>query len=1017
MCAAGLEVARLEELRLTAFEVLVAAELAAGRHREVVGELEALVAAHPFHERFCALLMVALYRSGRQAEALEAYAAARSRLADELGLDPGPELQALGQSVLRQDPELLGETEQPAPSAAGPREGRAPAPHRPPDAVFASMARTPLVGRTSEVARLDAAWQDVTGGGRRLVLLSGEAGIGKTHLVAGLVHRVAGEGHAVLVGRCASAAMAYGPLAEALRGCGDVRGVMDAAPVAVVHALAPLLDDPVGPSGDAGPAGSAPVAPAPGEVTVASAFSVVVRRLAADSPVILVVEGAERIDPSSALLLGHLVERLPPGVLVVVCYRDPPGGRHPPLLRLVGDTASHDLTERVVLGPLGEPDLADVVREALPDVDRVAHRLWQHTGGNPFYATELARVLAGTGDAVDAGSWEVPVGVRDVLRHRLSSLSPRAGEVLPVAAMLGAEVDVELLAQVVRLPEDEVAEVLDEGVAAGLLVESGSSWAGRYAFPHDLMRDALRSDVSGLRLRALHLQAAEALMSRPRRSRGGSAAIAGHLRAAGAAADPGETARYSLDAAREAGSVYAWDEAIEHAQAAVALLAETSAAREHAEAAVAAGMLRLKSGQGFPEALALLETALQQYLRAGDEASAGVVHSRIGGALCLHHSITDIPRALEHFDAAEHLLPSPEAVYHLHRGRSQAAMLGLRTTLLEESSNRAAAIATGVGRRDLAVVAGWARGWAAANEGRLADAEEIWEQGWRTAHEMADPYLGWLPVNAAALLSNAFLLDPQTARSWCRRGLGQPRFTAFAHPHGAVVDQLALALAAMGEVDGAHEAVEHLPPDAGARRMLLYLDGKWEQAAASWEAAVAADESAGDLHDAALNHRWLASARASLGDREGAAAALERALVLGCQGPQLPTELGARAALAQLLAAERSAEAAEHLTGCDAIMAGGEDWRGAAGQVELARAAVAAGRGDDETADAASARAVEVFATHRLPWLQAGALATWGRLLDDRGLRPQAEERWALARQVYAGIRADDRWTRSVGSP
>ena len=394
-----------------------------------------------------------------------------------------------------------------------------------------------------------------------------------------------------------------------------------------------------------------------------------------------------------------------------------------------------------------------------------------------------------------------------------------------------------------------------------------------------------------------------------------------------------------------------------------------------------------------------------------------MVHSRIGGALCLHHSITDIPRALEHFDAAERLLPSPETVYHLHRGRSQAAMLGLRTTLLEESSNRAAAIATTVGRRDLAVVAGWARGWAAANEGRFADAAEIWEQGWRTAHEMADPYLGWLPVNAAALLSNAYLLDPQTARSWCRRGLGQPRFTAFTHPHGAVVDQLALALAAMGEVGGAHDAVEHLPPDAGARRMLLYLDGEWERAAASWAAAVAADESAGDLHDAALNHRWLASARAALGDREGAVSALERALVLACQGPQLPTELGARAALAQLLAAERPADAEEHVTRCDAILAAGEDCRGAVGQVELARAAVAAGRGDDATADAASARAVEVFATYRLPWLRAGALAAWGRLLDDRGDHPTAQERWAQAREVYAGIRADDRWTRAVGSP
>ena len=1010
--AAGLEVARLEELRLGALEVLAAAELAAGRHREVVGELEALAAEHPFHERFCALLMVALYRSGRQAEALEAYARARARLADELGLDPGPELQALSQSVLRQDPVLLGGAEGPAPSRPRLREGRDAA-RRPPDAVFAAMAGTALVGRTSEVARLDAAWQDAARGGRRMVLVSGEAGIGKTHLVAGLAQRVADEGHPVLVGRCAAEGVPFGPVTEALRSSDGVQQAFVGAPEAVVDALAPLLDEAVAAPGDH--AGEAPGAL---ELSVSSAFMAVLDRVAAEGPVLLVVENAEVVDPSSALLLGHLVGRMPMGMLVVVCYRDPPGGRHPPLLRLVGDVASRDLTERIVLGPLGEPELADLVRVVLPDVDRVVHRLRQHTGGNPFYALEVARVLAGAGGGVDdPDAWEVPVGVRDVLRHRLASVSVRAGEVLPVAAVLGAEIDVELLAQVVRLPEDDVAQVLDEGVAAGLLVESGASWTGRYAFPHAVVRDALQSDVHGLHLRALHLRAAESLMSRPRRGRGGSAAVAVHLRAAGAAADPAEAARHSLQAAQEAGAVYAWDEAIEHAEAAVGLLDEAEAAREHADAAVAAGMLRLKSGRGFPTALSLLDTALQEYLRAGDEASAGVVHSRIGGALALHHSVMDIPGALEHFDAAQRLLPTPETAYHLHRGRSQAAMHGLRTSLLEEASSRAESIATEVGRRDLAVVARWARGWAAANEGRLSDAAAAWERGWRTAHEMADPYLGWMPVNAAALLANAYLLDPRTARSWCRRGLGQPRFTSFAHPHGAVVDQLALALAAMGEVDGAHEAADRLPPDAGARRMLLYLDGSWEEAEASWADAVAADEAAGDLHDAALNLRWLASARVDLGDREGALTALERALALACQGPQVPSELDARAGLARVLAVERPAQAEEHLSRCEEILAGGEDWCGLVGQVELARAAVAAGRGDGDAADAASARAVEVFGTYRLPWREAGALASWGHLLSGRGCRDEAGQRRAQALTVYAGIRAADRWSRAVGTP
>ena len=530
----------------------------------------------------------------------------------------------------------------------------------------------------------------------------------------------------------------------------------------------------------------------------------------------------------------------------------------------------------------------------LPDVDRVVDRLWQHTGGNPFYALEVARVLAGAGGGVDdADAWEVPVGVRDVLRHRLASLSDRAGEVLPVAAVLGAEVDVELLAQVVRLPEDEVAQVLDEGVAAGLLVESGASWTGRLRLPpRPWCATRCSRTCAACTLRAVHLRAAEALMSRPRRGRGGSAAIAVHLRAAGAAADPGEAARYSLQAAREAGSVYAWDEAIEHAEAAVGLLDGTAAAREHADAAVAAGMLRLKSGRGFPRgAVAARHGPPGVPPRPVTRHRPAWCTAGSAARCALHHSVMDIPGALEHFDAAERLLPTPDTAYHLHRGRSQAAMLGLRTDLLEEASSRAEAIATAIGRRDLAVVAGWARGWAAANEGRLADAAATWERGWRTAHEMADPYLGWMPVNAAALLANAYLLDPRTARSWCRRGLGQPRFTSFAHPHGAVVDQLALALAAMGEVEGAHEAADRLPLDAGARRMLLYLDGSWEEAEASWADAVAADEAAGDLHDAALNLRWLASARVDPGRPRGCA---DRAGA--CTGPGLPGPPGAHRA-------------------------------------------------------------------------------------------------------------------------
>ena len=99
-------IARLEEIRLSALELRIDADLAIGRHDELVGELEALVAAHPLREGLRTSLMTALYRSGRQAEALEAYRDARRTLVDELGIEPSTALQELERAILRHDSAL-----------------------------------------------------------------------------------------------------------------------------------------------------------------------------------------------------------------------------------------------------------------------------------------------------------------------------------------------------------------------------------------------------------------------------------------------------------------------------------------------------------------------------------------------------------------------------------------------------------------------------------------------------------------------------------------------------------------------------------------------------------------------------------------------------------------------------------------------------------------------------------------------------------------------------------------------
>src|SRR5215207_10341087 len=168
---AGAEIRRLEELRLAALELAIEHDVQQGRHRDVIGELDALVAAEPLRERLHALRMVALYRSGRQADALAAYRQARTALVEAIGAEPGTELRRLHDAILRQDPSL----------------DLAAAMELPPEL----DAGTPLVGRDADVEWLRELWRGARGGVGRLVLVTGPRGIGKTRLAAAL----AGEVH------------------------------------------------------------------------------------------------------------------------------------------------------------------------------------------------------------------------------------------------------------------------------------------------------------------------------------------------------------------------------------------------------------------------------------------------------------------------------------------------------------------------------------------------------------------------------------------------------------------------------------------------------------------------------------------------------------------------------------------------------------------------------------------------------------------------------------------------------
>jgi WD40 repeat protein/DNA-binding SARP family transcriptional activator len=177
---APLEIRRLEDLRQTAAELAIEADLVAGRHQQVLGEIDALLAANPWRERLHAQRMLALYRCGRQAEALEAYRHARETLVEEIGIEPTPELRGLHDAILRQDPALDVE-----PAAAElPRE-------------LDPASSPPLIGRDEELSRLQTCWQRAAAGSGALVALVGAYGMGKTRLAAEIAAAAHREGATV----------------------------------------------------------------------------------------------------------------------------------------------------------------------------------------------------------------------------------------------------------------------------------------------------------------------------------------------------------------------------------------------------------------------------------------------------------------------------------------------------------------------------------------------------------------------------------------------------------------------------------------------------------------------------------------------------------------------------------------------------------------------------------------------------------------------------------------------------
>jgi DNA-binding SARP family transcriptional activator len=531
---------RWDGLRLTALEARFDALLALGRAAEAASGLERVIDEHPLREGFVRRLMFALYRAGRQADALRAYSRTRVLLADELGLDPTPELQALQGKILAHDPSLAG----PAPAAAPPPEVPAAAPtdrpRLPLPAVAARKTAAPLVGRTRQLAALGDAWATVLATGLpRLAVVVGEAGAGKTSVAAHFAATVHGDEATVLWGRAAQEALVpFEALVQALRTAllamspqGRQRVVDHRAALAV---LLPELLQLV-------PTMRAEL-PSP-DAERYLLFETVAEMLAAESaqrPILLVVDDIQWADGPTSKLLEHVLRHERGGrVLVVVTQRDPSLDHHPDLDRLLMGLARADELVRVPVGALDTDDVGELLRLA-GHADAAAADLHLATGGNAFFVTEL--IASGGDDRV------LPDSVRSMIGGRVDRLPPAAAQLLSLAAVAGRLSTLPVLVTASDLEADAVLDAADVAVAAGLLREDGG---GHLVTPHALVRHAVLGRLTGTRRSGLHRRIGLAL-----RTAAGDevspAEVAHHLFAAGDLVDAAERVGAGVVAGEEA---------------------------------------------------------------------------------------------------------------------------------------------------------------------------------------------------------------------------------------------------------------------------------------------------------------------------------------------------------------------------------------------------------------------------------------------------------------------------------
>ena len=567
--ALSADAVRLDQSRLTARETVIDAHLRLGHHREVIGDLERLIVEFPYHEAFTGQLMLALYRSGRQAEAIRAFTRTRRLLADELGIEPSTPLADLERAILQQQAHLEWQDDAPDPAVAHQHVRFAGTP-RVPRRLARTIERGALLGRDSELQACQRVWERASRGEGQLLVITGDAGSGKTRLVAELCLRVVKEGSEILYGGCDEDALfPFQPFREALQDRLDA-DPGSAGQQLVGPALAELF-----PQGGLPGEGPTDVVDDTSRLrlfeSVASALADAIHH----RPLIVVVDDLQWADKPSLLLLRYLVRRLADcPILFVATARSAASPAADAVDDVLLDFHREAQVDRVRLKGLDRPSVRHLVEALLPPqpdvvLEGLAASLHELSEGNPFFVRELVGHLIDTGSIqpdlqfpLDLVKLGIPDQIRGLLARRRARLSTSCTGILQLASVIGTDFDLDLLTEVAGSSDEAVLEALEEAIA-GQIIEESSVTFERYRFSHALFRETFYADMTTARRARTHRSVGEALERLTAMDGGDNrlAELAHHFCAAAKTGCADKALHYSHRAGQHAMAQFAFEDA------------------------------------------------------------------------------------------------------------------------------------------------------------------------------------------------------------------------------------------------------------------------------------------------------------------------------------------------------------------------------------------------------------------------------------------------------------------------